>query len=59
VINEEAARYAPGRTFAALASGSRDGTDVVLGMGAGGLVSLAWAGLFVTAGLFVLLGHDV
>jgi ABC-2 type transport system permease protein len=59
VINEEAARYAPGRTFAALASGSREGTDVVLGMGAGGLVSLAWAGLFVAAGLFILLGRDV
>jgi hypothetical protein len=59
VISEEGARYAPGRTFAALASGSRHGTDVVLGMGPGGLVSLAWAGLFLLLGLFMLLGRDV
>jgi ABC-2 type transport system permease protein len=59
VINQEATRYAPGRTFAALASGSSEGSDVVLGMSAGGLVSLAWAALFVAAGLLVFLGRDV
>jgi ABC-2 type transport system permease protein len=59
VISREASRYVPGRAFAALASGSREGTDVVLGMGAGGVVAAAWAAVFVTLGLFMLLGRDV
>jgi ABC-2 type transport system permease protein len=59
LISRDATRYAPGRAFAALASGTRDSSDVVLGMGAGGVAAAAWAAVFVAAGLYVLLGRDV
>jgi ABC-2 type transport system permease protein len=59
LISRDATKYAPGRAFAALASGSREGTDVVLGMGAGAATAAAWTAVFVAAGLFVLLGRDV
>jgi len=59
VISEEGATYAPGRTCAALASGSRQGSDVVVGIGAGAVVSIAWTALFVAAGLFLLPARDV
>jgi hypothetical protein len=59
LISDEASRYVPGRAFAALASGSRHGSDVVLGMGPGGATAAAWTLLFAAAGLFVLLGRDV
>ena len=58
LISRDATRYAPGR-FAALTSGTREGTDVILGMGAGAAAAAAWTTLFVAAGLFVLLGRDV
>jgi len=59
VISRDASRYVPGRVFAALASGSREGSDVVLGMGAGGVAAAAWTAVFVAAGLYVLLSRDV
>jgi ABC-2 type transport system permease protein len=59
VISRDAARYVPGRAFAALASGTREGSDVVLGMGAGAAVATAWAALFLGVGLLLLLGRDV
>lgn len=59
VISRDAARYVPGRAFASLASGSREGSDVILGMGAGAAAAAAWTTLFVAAGLFVLLRRDV
>jgi ABC-2 type transport system permease protein len=59
LISRDATRYAPGRAFAALTSGTREGTDVILGMGAGAAAAAAWTTLFVAAGLFVLLGRDV
>ncbi len=59
LISHDATRYAPGRAYAALASGSRQGTDVVLGMGAGAAAAVAWSVLFVAAGLSVLLMRDV
>jgi ABC-2 type transport system permease protein len=59
LISRDATRYAPGRAFAALTSGTREGTDVILGMGGGAAVAAAWTTLFVAAGLFVLLGRDV
>lgn len=59
VISRDAARYVPGRAFASLASGSREGSDVILGMGSGAAAAAAWTTLFVAAGLFVLLRRDV
>lgn len=59
LISRDATKYAPGRAFAALASGSRDGSDVVLGMGAGAAAAAVWAALFVASGLVVLLVRDV
>ncbi len=59
LISREGAKFAPGRTFSALASGSRDGSDVVPGMAAGGAAAAAWTALFVACGLFLLLGRDV
>jgi len=59
LISREATRYAPGRAFAALTSGTREGTDVILGMGGGAAAAAAWTTVFVAAGLFVLLGRDV
>jgi ABC-2 type transport system permease protein len=59
VISREASRYAPGRTFAALASGTRHGSDVVLGMAGGAAASAAWTAVFVAAGVLILLGRDV
>jgi len=59
LISRDATRYAPGRAFAALTSGTREGTDVILGMGAGAAAAAVWTTLFVAAGLFVLLGRDV
>jgi len=59
LIDRDATRYAPGRAFAALTSGTREGTDVILGMGGGAAAAAAWTTVFVAAGLFVLLGRDV
>jgi ABC-2 type transport system permease protein len=59
VISRDASRYVPGRAFAALASGSRQGTDVVLGMAGGAAAAAVWTAVFVAAGLFMLLGRDV
>jgi ABC-2 type transport system permease protein len=58
-ISDSAVKYTPGWTFGALASGVRDGGDHVLGMAGGGVGAAVWAALFVTAGLFALLGRDV
>jgi ABC-2 type transport system permease protein len=59
LISRDATRYVPGRAFAALASGSRHGSDVVLGMGAGAVAAAAWTAVFVAFGLFLLVGRDV
>ena len=59
LISRDATRYVPGRAFAALASGSRHGSDVVLGMGGGGAAAGAWTALFVAVGLVMLLARDV
>jgi hypothetical protein len=59
VISRDATRYAPGRAFAAVTSGTRAGSDVILGMGAGAAVAAAWTALFVAGGLFILVGRDV
>jgi ABC-2 type transport system permease protein len=58
VMSRSAARYTPGRTFAALVSGE-NGSGDLLGMGAGGIATGVWAAAFVAAGLFVFLGRDV
>ena len=59
LVSEEGARYAPGRTFAALASGSRGGSDVIPGMTVGGVAAAAWTAAFVLVGAVVLLRRDV
>jgi hypothetical protein len=58
VMSQSVAKYTPGRTFAALASGE-NGSHDLLGRGAGGLAAVAWAAFFVAAGLLVFLGRDV
>lgn len=58
VISESATKYTPGRAFGALASGVRDG-DQLLGMVGGGVAAAMWTAVFVAAGLFALLGRDV
>lgn len=58
VISESATRYTPGRSFGALASGVRDGGQL-LGMVGGGFAAAIWTLVFVAAGLLALLGRDV
>ncbi|MBA3736310.1 MAG: hypothetical protein H0W90_14140 [Actinobacteria bacterium] len=58
VMSQSAAKYTPGRAFAALASGEGGHHDL-LSMGPGGLVAAVWTAAFVAAGLLVFLGRDV
>jgi ABC-2 type transport system permease protein len=58
VISESGAKYTPGRSFAALASGERVGSEL-LGMSAGGVAAAVWAAVFLAAGLLAFLGRDV
>ena len=58
VISESATTYTPGRSFGALASGVRDGGQL-LGMVGGGFAAAIWTLVFVAAGLLALLGRDV
>ena len=58
LVSHSAARYTPGRAFAALASGEHGGRDL-LGMSAGGVASVVWAVAFVVLGLLTFLGRDV
>jgi ABC-2 type transport system permease protein len=57
-ISESATKYTPGRSFGALASGVRDG-DQLLGMVSGGFAAAVWTAVFLAAGLLALLGRDV
>jgi ABC-2 type transport system permease protein len=57
-ISDTATKYTPGRAFGALASGVRDGGEI-LGMAGGGVAAVVWTAIFVAAGLFALLGRDV
>jgi ABC-2 type transport system permease protein len=57
-ISESATKYTPGRSFGALASGVRDGGQL-LGMVGGGFAAAIWTLVFVAAGLLALLGRDV
>ena len=58
LMSHSAARYTPGRAFAALASGERTGHDL-LGMSTGAAASVVWGAVFVAAGLLTFLGRDV
>jgi ABC-2 type transport system permease protein len=59
LISQEGAKYVPGRAFAALASGNRHGSEVIVGMGTGGIVAVVWTAAFFAAGIATLLGRDV
>jgi ABC-2 type transport system permease protein len=58
VISESGAKYTPGRSFAALASGERVGNEL-LGMSGGGVAAALWAAAFLAAGAITLLGRDI
>ncbi len=59
VISHEGAKYVPGRVFAALASGDRHGSELIVGMGAGAVAAAIWTAAFAAAGVLTLLGRDV
>jgi ABC-2 type transport system permease protein len=58
VVSDTAAKYTPGRSFGALASGETAGHEL-LGMSGGGIAAAVWAVVFLAAGLLALLGRDV
>jgi ABC-2 type transport system permease protein len=59
VISRDGAKYVPGRSFAALASGDGRSSELVAGMGAGAVVSVLWTAAFLGAGLVFFLRRDV
>ena len=58
LIGHDVEKYTPGRTFAALASGTRHGEEL-FGMWTGGVASAAWTAAFVAAGLAAFVRRDV
>jgi ABC-2 type transport system permease protein len=61
VISERAAPYTPGRAFAALVSGDRDGSAAahLLGVAGGGAVAALWAAGLLAAGAVALHRRDI
>lgn len=58
-ISHEGSKYTPARVFAALSSGDRHGSELIVGMGTGALAAAIWTAAFVAAGLLMLLRRDV
>ena len=58
LVLQDSAKYTPGRAFAALTSGDRNGGEL-LGMVPGGVATVAWTAAFLVAGVLAFVGRDV